>query len=70
MRAAAEALRLAQDDLRAEESDRARRHVLLAEKEQVLADFHRGTLTAEAYDRLLGAVDARLAELDTGASAT
>ena len=62
--AAAEALRLEQDDLRAEESARARRQVLLAEKETVLADFHRGTLSAEAYDRLIGAVDARLATLD------
>ena len=66
--AAVEALRLEQDDLRAEESVRARRQALLAEKASVLADFHRGTLTAEAYDRLLGAVDARLAKLDAGAS--
>ena len=66
--AALEALRLEQDDLRAEESLRARREVLLAEKESVLADFHRGRLTAEAYNRLLGAVDARLAKLDAGAS--
>jgi len=62
--AAAEALRLEQDDLRAEESARARRQVLLAEKESVLGDFHRGTLSAEAYDRLIGTVDARLATLD------
>jgi hypothetical protein len=57
-----------QDDLRAEEAVRARRQVLLAEKESVLADFHRGTLNAEAYNRLLGAVDARLVKLDAGAS--
>jgi Na+:H+ antiporter len=66
--AAVEALRLEQDDLRAEESVRARRQVLLVEKESVLADFHRGTLTAETYERLLGAVDARLAKLDAGVS--
>jgi CPA1 family monovalent cation:H+ antiporter len=63
-----EALRVEQDDLRAEEAVRARRQVLLAEKESVLADFHRGTLNAEAYNRLLGAVDARLVKLDAGAS--
>jgi hypothetical protein len=64
--AAVEALRLDRDDLRVEESLRARRQVLLAEKESVLADFHRGTITAETYDRLLGAVDARLAKIATG----
>ncbi len=62
--ATVEALRLEQDDLRAEEAELARRHVLLAEKEEVLADFHRGTLSAEAYDALLGTIDARLATLD------
>ena len=62
--ATVEALRLEQDDLRAEEAALARRRVLLAEKEEVLADFHRGTLSAEAYDALLGTIDARLATLD------
>jgi len=66
--AAVEALRLQQDDLRAEESVRARRQVLLAEKDSLLADFHRGALTAEAYNRLLGATDARLAKLDAAAA--
>jgi Na+:H+ antiporter len=64
--ATVETLQLAQDDLRAEESTLARRRVLLAEKEEVLADFHRGTLSAEAYDALLGSIDARLASLDAG----
>ena len=40
--AAVEALRLERDDLRAEESIRARRQVLIAEKDAVLADFHSG----------------------------
>jgi CPA1 family monovalent cation:H+ antiporter len=66
--ATVEALRVQEDDLRAEESVRARRQILLAEKESVLADFHRGALNAEAYNRLLGAVDARLVKLDAGAS--
>lgn len=64
--AAVDALQLEQEDLHAEETARARRHVLLAEKEEVLGDFHRGTLSAEAYDALLGAIDARLASLDAG----
>ena len=68
--AAVEALRLEQDDLRAEESVRAHRQVLLAEKESVLTDFHRGTLSAEAYDALLGTIDARLAKLDTGSASS
>ncbi len=67
--ATVEALQLAQDDLRAEEAVLARRRVLLVEKEEVLADFHRGTLSAEAYDALLGAIDARFATLETGESA-
>jgi CPA1 family monovalent cation:H+ antiporter len=65
-----EALRVQEDDLRAEEYVRVRRQVLLAEKESVLADFHRGALTAEAYNRLLGAVDARLVKLDAGVAST
>jgi len=61
---AIEELRLKQDDLRAEESVRARRQALLAEKEAVLADFHLGLLSEEAERTLLASVDARLAELD------
>ena len=68
--ATVEALRLEQDDLRAEEEVLARRRVLLVEKEEVLAEFHQGTLSAEAYDELLGAIDARLATLDAGAPAS
>jgi hypothetical protein len=48
----------------------ARRQVLLAEKEEVLADFHRGRLPADAYDALLGTIDARLASLDAGEPAS
>ncbi len=65
-----EALRLEQDDLRAEEEVLARRRVLLAEKEELLADFHRGTLSAEAYEALLGSVDLRLSSLDAGEPAS
>ena len=63
---AVEALQLEREDLRAEEESRARRHVLLAEKEELLDDYHRGTLTADAYEQLMGAVDARLASIESG----
>ncbi len=62
--AAVEALSLEQDELRAEESIRARRQLLLVEKDSVLGDLHRGTLSTEAYEALLGSIDARLARLD------
>jgi len=62
--AAVEALRLERDDLRAEEPIRARRQVLIAEKDAVLADFHSGSLSAQAFNALLGSIDARLATLD------
>ncbi len=65
--AALEALQLEQDDLRAEEAIGARRQVLLAEKEAVLADFHRGTMSAEAYDALMASIDARLSNLGRSA---
>jgi CPA1 family monovalent cation:H+ antiporter len=64
--AALEALRLEQEDLRAEESFRARRQVLLAEKASVLDDFHRGALSGEAHDALIAAIDARLGALESG----
>jgi CPA1 family monovalent cation:H+ antiporter len=62
--AAVEALRLQQADLRAEESVRARRRVLMAEKDAVLADFHRGTLSSQAFTALLAGIDAGLTTLD------
>ncbi len=68
--AAVEELRIEQEDLRAEEAMRARRQVLLAEKEEVLSDYHRGTLTADAYNTLLSGVDARLAAIDRGEPVT
>jgi CPA1 family monovalent cation:H+ antiporter len=68
--AAVEALCLEQEELRAEESVRARRQVLTAEKDSVLADFHRGSLSEEASQTLLDSIDARLAALDAAASAS
>ena len=61
-----ETLQVEQEDLRAEEGKRARRHLLHVEKEEILSDFHHGTLSREAYDALLAGTDARLAKLDGG----
>ena len=60
-----EALRLVQDDVRAEESLRARRQVLIAEKDLVLDEFHRGTLSMDAFNALLASVDARMATVES-----
>jgi len=68
--AAVEALRLEQDDLRAEESTRARRQVLLAERASLRHDYHSGALSAEAYEMLMASIDARLARLDGSSNST
>jgi len=60
---AVEALRLEQHDLSAEESVRAHRQALLAEKEALLADFRLGALSTAAHSTLLASVDARLSSL-------
>lgn len=70
MAATVEALQLERDELRTEEAALARRHVLLAEKEDVLAGLRRGTLSVEAYDALLATIDARIATLDAGKPAS
>ncbi len=70
MTAPVEAIQIEQDDLRAEETVLARRRVLLAEKEDVLADFHRGTLSVQAYHALFGTIDTRLAALDAAEPAS
>ena len=61
-----EELQAEQQDLAAEEATRARRHVLLAQKDELLVDYHRGALTAEAYARLVAGIDAGLADLERG----
>jgi Na+:H+ antiporter len=60
------ALHLDQSELQDEEVRRARRHLLLVEKQEIIEAFHRGLLTQEAYEDLLAAIDARLARLDAG----
>jgi CPA1 family monovalent cation:H+ antiporter len=53
-------LHLATDDVRNEELLRARRHLLLLEKDRVLEAFRLGTIGAETYETLLADIDARL----------
>jgi CPA1 family monovalent cation:H+ antiporter len=62
--AALQETRLAREELRAEELTRTRRHLLLVEKDRVIDEFRRGTLSQEGYERLLADVDARLLELE------
>jgi len=50
--------------LRAEELYRARRQLLLAEKDQIIKSFHEGIIGADAYDELLVRVDADLQRLE------
>jgi CPA1 family monovalent cation:H+ antiporter len=58
-------LHLQADVLRAEEELAARRHLLLIEKDTIVAAFHKGYLSHEVLDRLMEDVDARLLALDS-----
>ena len=53
-------LHLKADDVRDEELVRARRHLLLVEKDRVLEAFRLGTIGTETYEALLADIDARL----------
>jgi Na+:H+ antiporter len=50
----------------AQESQWARRHLLLTEKNHVIASFRQGILNQEIYERLLADIDARLLRLESG----
>jgi CPA1 family monovalent cation:H+ antiporter len=50
----------------AEESQWARRHLLLTEKNHVIGSFRQGVLSQEIYDKLLADIDARLLRLESG----
>ena len=50
----------------AQESQWARRHLLLTEKNQVIDSYRQGVLTQEVYEKLLADVDARLLRLESG----
>jgi CPA1 family monovalent cation:H+ antiporter len=52
--------------LRRQEFVHARRQLLLAEKQQLLESLHQGELEAEAVERLLSDVDARLVHVEEG----
>lgn len=57
-------LHMEKSQLRAEEESRARRQLLLIEKERVLRAFRNGIIGQDAYDRLLTRIDGSLEELD------
>jgi CPA1 family monovalent cation:H+ antiporter len=50
----------------AQESQWARRHLLLTEKNHVIASFRQGALSQEIYEKLLADIDARLLRLESG----
>jgi CPA1 family monovalent cation:H+ antiporter len=50
----------------AEESQWARRHLLLTEKNQAIDSFRQGILSQEVYEELLADIDARLLRLESG----
>jgi len=58
-------MHLKADELRGEEQQAARRHMLVVEKDAILAAFRKGTLSQEVFDELLADVDARLLNLDS-----
>ncbi len=59
-------LHLERQDLRKEELTRARRHLLLVEKNHLLEAQREGLLGREAFEKLLGDADARLLRLESG----
>ena len=65
------AMRVERRELHAAESHRALRHLLLAEKEQLLAARRAGDVRSDVYETLAADADARLVALDSepGASA-
>ena len=50
----------------AQESQWARRHLLLTEKNHVIDSFRQGVLSQEIYEKLLADIDARLLRLESG----
>ena len=49
-----------------QESQWARRHLLLTEKNYVIDSFRQGVLNQEIYEKLLADIDARLLRLESG----
>ncbi len=59
-------LELDRSAIAAEESQWARRHLLLTEKNHVIDSFRQGVLNQEVYEKLLADIDARLLRLESG----
>jgi CPA1 family monovalent cation:H+ antiporter len=60
------ALELDRAAIAAQESQWARRHLLLTEKNHVMDSFRQGVLNQEIYEKLLADIDARLLRLESG----
>ena len=58
-------MHLQADELRTEEQHAARRHMLVVEKDAILAAFRKGYVSQEVHDELLADVDARILNLDS-----
>jgi CPA1 family monovalent cation:H+ antiporter len=59
-------LQLDREGIAAQESQWARRHLLLTEKNYVIDSFRQGVLSQEIYEKLLADIDARLLRLESG----
>ena len=66
--AALNELHIERQQLQAEESQWARRHLLLVEKGVVIDAFHRGLLSQAVQEKLLADIDAQLLRLESGES--
>jgi CPA1 family monovalent cation:H+ antiporter len=60
-----DSLPIDQEQLREEEMQQIRRHLLLAERRQILEAFHQGVLGQRVQEKLLADVDQRLLRLET-----
>jgi CPA1 family monovalent cation:H+ antiporter len=60
------ALELDRAAIAAQESQWARRHLLLTEKDHVMDSFRQGVLNQDIYEKLLADIDARLLRLESG----
>lgn len=58
-----QSLHLEKTELRDAELNRARRHLLVVEKDQAMVSFHQGLLGRDAYEHVLAEIDARLIQL-------
>jgi NhaP-type Na+/H+ or K+/H+ antiporter len=59
-------LDLDRTEIAAQESQWARRHLLMTEKNYVIDSFRQGVLSQEIYEKLLSDIDARLLRLESG----